>query len=64
MAQMNISAKQKQTHRHRELNCGCQGVAGGGEEDWEFGISVRKLLYVRWINKVIHIAQGTIFNTL
>ena len=27
---MNISMKQKQTHRHREQTCGCQG----GEE-WE-----------------------------
>ena len=25
---MNISMKQKQTHRHREQTCGCQG--GGG----------------------------------
>ena len=30
MAQMNISTKHKQTHRHRELTRGCQG--GGGEE--------------------------------
>ena len=28
---MNISMKQKQTHRHREQTCGCQG--GGGRED-------------------------------
>ena len=39
-------------------------AAGGGEEDWEFGISIRKLLDVRWINKVLRTAQGTIFNTL
>ena len=25
---MNLSTKQKQTHRHREQTCGCQG--GGG----------------------------------
>ena len=25
MAQMNLSTKQKQTHRHREQTCGCQG---------------------------------------
>ena len=30
MTQMNISTKQKQTHRHREQTCGCQG--GGGQE--------------------------------
>ena len=28
MTQMNLSMKQKQTHRHREQTCGCQG---GGE---------------------------------
>ena len=25
MAQKNLSTKQKQTHRHREQTCGCQG---------------------------------------
>ena len=28
---MNIPMKQKQTHRHREQTCGCQGGAGGRE---------------------------------
>ena len=33
MAQVNLSTKQKQTHRHREETCGCQGIAGAeGEE--------------------------------
>ena len=42
---MNLSRKQKQTHRHREQTCGYQG--GGGEGmDWEFGISRRKLFYI------------------
>ena len=27
---MNLSTKQKQTHRHREQTCGCQGGVGGG----------------------------------
>ena len=31
MAQMNLSKKQKQTHRHREQVCGSQG--GGGERE-------------------------------
>ena len=34
---MNLSKKQKQTHRHKEQTCGCQGVGGG--MDGEFGIS-------------------------
>ena len=49
MTQINLSMKQKQTHRHREQTCGCQGggVVGDG---WEFGISRCKLLYIEWIN--------------
>ena len=36
---MNLSMKQKQTHKHREQTCGCQegGVRGG--IDWECEIS-------------------------
>ena len=29
MTQMNVSMKQKQTHRHREQTCGCLWVEGG-----------------------------------
>ena len=38
MAQMNLSTKQKQTHRHREQTCGCQGMWGGNRMDWEIGV--------------------------
>ena len=44
MTQMNLSTEQKQTHRHREQTCGCQGVGEG--MDWEFGITRCKLLYI------------------
>ena len=47
---MNISTKQKQTHRHREQTCGCQGREGWGGKDWEVGISRCKLVYIGWIN--------------
>ena len=32
MKQMNLFTKQKQTHRHREENCGCKkgGLVGEG----------------------------------
>ena len=30
MTQMNLSMKQKQTHRHSEQTYGCQGGEGGG----------------------------------
>ena len=52
---MNISVKQKQTHRHREQTCGCRG----GEKDWEFGISRYKLVHIEWINnKVLLYSTG------
>ena len=28
LTQRNLSTKQKQTHRHREQTCACQGVEG------------------------------------
>ena len=48
---MNVSTKQKQTHRYIEQTCGYQGVGGGN--DWEFGISRCKLLYRGWINSKV-----------
>ena len=48
---MNISTKQKQTHRHREQICGCQGG-----EVWrrEFGVSRCKLVCMEWMgNKAL-----------
>ena len=33
MIQMNLYMKLKQTHRHREQTCGCQG-GGGMEASW------------------------------
>ena len=37
MTQMNLSTKQKQTHRHREQTCDCQGGGSWGRDgmgDW------------------------------
>ena len=36
MAQTNLSTKQKQTHRHGDQTCGCQG--GGGREGSGLGV--------------------------
>ena len=44
---MILSTKQKQTHRHEEQTCGCQGGEGGGGKHWEFGISIHKLLHIK-----------------
>ena len=50
--------KQKQTHRHREQICGCQGGGEGGK-DWEFGISRCKLVHRGWIkNNVLLYITG------
>ena len=51
---MTLSAKQKQTYRHREQICGCRGwgrVEGG--KDWDFRVSRCKQLYREWINSMI-----------
>ena len=58
--QMNLSMKQKQTHRQREQACGCQErEAGGTGRDLEFGVSRSKPLYIEWIsNKVLPYSTG------
>ena len=35
---MNLSVKQKRTHRRRQQTCGCQGDGGGSGMDGEFGL--------------------------
>ena len=35
---MNLSMKQKQTHRNREETCGGQGEGGGSEMDRQLGL--------------------------
>ena len=54
---MNLSMKQKQTHRHREQTCGCQGGGVGGGMDWEFGISRCKLLYIERISNKVQLCS-------
>ena len=51
-AQMNLTIRQKQTHRHREQTCGCQEDGEGGM-DRDFGESRCKLLHLEWINKIL-----------
>ena len=50
IAQTNLSIKQ--THRHREQICGCQGGEGRGM-DGEFGVSRCKLLHLEWISSEV-----------
>ena len=50
---MNLFTKQKETCRHREQTCGCQGGGDGEGMDWDFGISRCKLLYIGCINNKV-----------
>ena len=43
MTQMNLSTKQKQTHRRGEQTCGCQG--GGGGEGWSGSLGLADANY-------------------
>ena len=44
MTQIKVFMKEKETHRHREETCDCQGRGQEGI-DWEFGISRCKLFF-------------------
>ena len=58
MKQMNLSTKQKPTHRHREHTCGCHWELGGIGLDWEFGVSRCKLSYIEWVNNKVLYRTG------
>ena len=47
---MNLFTKQKQTYRHREQTCGCQGEGGVGRDGLGVWVSRCKLVYIGWIN--------------
>ena len=42
MTQMNLPMKQKQTHRHKEETCGCQGGGAGGGCTGSLGLADTK----------------------
>ena len=48
MVEMNLSAKQKWRHKHREQSHGYQGGRGGGR-NWEIGIDIDTLLCIKEI---------------
>ena len=50
---MNLFTEQKQTQKHREQTCDCQGGRGGSGMDWEFGLSRCKLLHLEWISNEV-----------
>ena len=59
MAQMNLPTEQKQTHRHGEQTCGCQGR---GEQEW---VGRCKLLHLEWIsNEVLPYSTGNYIRSL
>ena len=56
---MNLSAKQKKTHRHQRRLVVAKEERHGGGKNWQLGISGYKLLYIGWINsKVLLYSTG------
>ena len=62
---MNLLTERKQTHRHGEQTCGCQGWR---EREWdggEFGVCRGKLFHLEWINnKVLLYSTGNYIQSL
>ena len=59
MTQTNLFRKQEQTHRLREQTYGYQGEGWGRGIDWEFGIDIYTLLYLKYvINKDLLYSTG------
>ena len=47
---MNISMKQRETHRHTEQTWLPRRRGSGEGKEWEVGVSRCKLVYTDWIN--------------
>ena len=52
MTEMNLSMKQTDSQSENRLVI-ARGEGGGGQMDWEFGVSRCKLLHIEWINNKI-----------
>ena len=64
MAQMNLSAKHKQTHIENRLVV-AKGVGGGCGMDWEFWVSRCKLLHLERIsNEILPYSTGIYIQSL
>ena len=53
MAQINLSTKQKQTHRHTEQTCGYQWGEEIKRDGLKVGVGRYKLVHTEWINTKI-----------
>ena len=53
MAQMNLSTKQKQTHRQRKQTCNCQGGRGREGMGWTGSLGLVDANYLEWINNEV-----------
>ena len=53
MTQMNITIKQKQTHKHREQICGCQGEEVGNGSIGSLGLANVSYYVKEIINKIL-----------
>ena len=62
---MNLSIEQKQTHRHGEQICGCEGGRGESGMDSEFRVGRCKLFHLEWIsNEVLLYSTGNYIQSL
>ena len=52
MTEMNLSMKQTDSQSENRLVI-ARGEGGGGQMDWEFGVSRCKLLHIEWINNKV-----------
>ena len=60
MTHMNLSTKPETDSQTENRLVVAEGVGGGGETEWEFGISRCKLVYVEWItNRFLLYSTGT-----
>ena len=50
---MNLSVKQKQTHRCRNRLLVAKGHGGGGGTGWEFEVSRCRFLHLEWIRSKV-----------
>lgn len=51
--QINLSTKEKWSHKHREQTCGCQGKGFEGGEEWEAGVSRGNLQDIEGMNNKV-----------
>ena len=63
MTQMSLFTKQIESQMKKTTNLMVMGGKGEGT-NWEIGIDIYSLLYIKWIIRSYHTAQVTLLNSL